>query len=123
MRHNIRVAVSLPQPVVSAVGALAEQRGESRSHFIATLLARVASAKRDREIRAEIDALFADPTVRAEQRDTAEAFLGASPWQREKPQPDKAMYFGCASVVAPAPNRGGAVRWSSSSTTDSIRPS
>jgi metal-responsive CopG/Arc/MetJ family transcriptional regulator len=85
MRHNIRVAVSLPQQVVSAVDELAEQRGESRSHFIATLLARVASAKRDREIRAEIDALFADPTVRAEQRDTAEAFLGASPWQREKP--------------------------------------
>ena len=84
MRHNVRVAVSLPQPVINAVDELAEQRGESRSHFIASLLARVASAKRDREIRAEIDALFADPTVRAEQKDTADAFLGASPWQLEK---------------------------------------
>ena len=84
MRHNIRVAVLLPQPVVNAVDELAEQRGESRSHFIASLLARVASAKRDREIRAEIDALFADPTVRAEQKDTAEAFIRVSPWQREK---------------------------------------
>jgi len=84
MRHNVRVAVSLPQPVVNTVDELAEQRGQSRSHFIASLLARVASAKRDREIRAEFDALFADPRVRAEQKDTAEAFLSVSPWQREK---------------------------------------
>ena len=84
MRHNIRVVVSLPQAVVNAVNELAEQRGESRSHFIASLLARIVSAKRDREIRAEIDALFADPTVCAEQKDTAEAFLSVSPWQREK---------------------------------------
>jgi metal-responsive CopG/Arc/MetJ family transcriptional regulator len=83
--HSIRVAVSLPKPIANAVDQLAEQRGESRSRFIASLLARVASAKRDREIRAEIDALFASPTVRAEQRDTAEAFLGVSPWRREKP--------------------------------------
>ncbi|MCK6553915.1 hypothetical protein L6Q96_04935 [Candidatus Binatia bacterium] len=68
---------------MNAVDELAEQRGQSRSHFIASLLARVAAAKRDREIRAEIDALFADPTVRAEQKDTAEAFLGVSPWLRE----------------------------------------
>jgi len=84
MRHNIRVAVSLPQAVVNAVDELAEERGQSRSHFIASLLGRVASAKRDREIRAEIDALFADPAVCAEQKDTAEAFLSVSPWQREK---------------------------------------
>ena len=57
---------------------------EIRNHFIASLLARVASAKRDREIRAEIDALFTDSEVCAEQRKTAEAFPSDSPWQREK---------------------------------------
>jgi metal-responsive CopG/Arc/MetJ family transcriptional regulator len=85
MRQTIRVAVSLPQPVVEAMDELAEQRGESRSHFIASLLCRVASTKRDREITAEIDALFRDPAIAAEQRETAESFLSISPWQTEKP--------------------------------------
>lgn len=85
MRQTIRVAVSLPQPVVEAMDELAEQRGESRSHFIASLLCRVASTKRDREITAEIDALFSDPAIAAEQRETAESFLSISPWHTEKP--------------------------------------
>jgi len=77
----VRVTVSLRQPVVRAVDDLAERCGESRSRFIAALLARVASAKRDREIGAEIDALFSDPTVRTEQEETAEWFLDLSPWR------------------------------------------
>ncbi len=85
MRRNVRVAVSLSEAVVNAVDELAQQRGESRNRFIASLLTRVASAKGDREIAAEVSALFADPHVRAEQRETAEAFLSVSPWQREKP--------------------------------------
>ena len=85
MRQTIRVAVSLPQPVVEAMDELAEQRGESRSHFIAALLCRVASTKRDREITAEIDARFSDPAIAAEQRETAESFLSLSPWHTEKP--------------------------------------
>jgi metal-responsive CopG/Arc/MetJ family transcriptional regulator len=85
MSQSIRVGISLPLPVVKAVDDLAERRGESRSHFIAALLGRVASVKRDREISAEIDALFSDADVRAEQRETAELFLSASPWHRERP--------------------------------------
>lgn len=84
MRQRVRVALSLPQPVVEAVDELAERRGESRSHFIASLLHRVASAKRDRQISAEIDALFSDPAIRTEQRETAEAFLSISPWHSER---------------------------------------
>jgi metal-responsive CopG/Arc/MetJ family transcriptional regulator len=83
MSQSIRVAISLPAPVVKTVDALAGRRGESRSRFIASLLRRIASAKHDREISAEIDALFSDPNVRAEQRETADSFLSISAWCRE----------------------------------------
>lgn len=68
---------------MKAVDALAGRCGESRSRFIVSLQRRIASAKRDHEISAEIDALFSDPNVRAEQRETAELFLSVSPCCRD----------------------------------------
>ena len=85
MSQTIRIAVSLPEPIVKAVDDLAESRGETRGHFIASLLRRVASVKRDRDISAEIDALFSDPDIRAEQKETAELFSRVSPWRSEMP--------------------------------------
>jgi metal-responsive CopG/Arc/MetJ family transcriptional regulator len=78
-----RVAISLPEPVLKEVDQLAARRGESRSHLIATILSRVARAKRDREITAQIDTLFADETITAEQKQTADEFLRMSPWSKE----------------------------------------
>ena len=78
-----RVAISLPEPVLKTVDRLAARRGESRSHLIATILSRVARAKRDREIMAQIDALFADETITMEQKRTADEFLRMSPWSKE----------------------------------------
>jgi metal-responsive CopG/Arc/MetJ family transcriptional regulator len=78
-----RVAISLPEPVLKTVDRLAARRGESRSHLIATILSRVAHAKRDREITAQIDALFADETITVEQKRTADEFLRMSPWSKE----------------------------------------
>lgn len=79
-----RVAISLPEPILATVDQLAERRGESRSHLIATILSRVTQAKRDRDITARIDALFADETLRAEQKRTTDEFLGMTPWPQEK---------------------------------------
>lgn len=79
-----KVAISLPEPVLEAVDRLAIRRGESRSHLIATILSRVARAKRDRDITAQIDALFADESITTEQKRTADEFLRMSPWPREK---------------------------------------
>ncbi len=79
-----KVAISLPEAVLEAVDELAARRGESRSHVIASILSRVARVKRDREITAQIDALFADDTIAAEQERTATQFLRASPWTREQ---------------------------------------
>lgn len=78
-----RVAISLPEPVLEKVDQLAARRGESRSHFIATLLSRVAHAKRDREITAQIDTLLKDDTIAAEQKRTADEFLRMSLWGKE----------------------------------------
>jgi metal-responsive CopG/Arc/MetJ family transcriptional regulator len=79
-----KIAISLPQPVLETVDRLAAQRGESRSRTIATILSRVARAKSDRDITARIDALFADETIRAEQKRTADAFSDIHPWTREE---------------------------------------
>jgi metal-responsive CopG/Arc/MetJ family transcriptional regulator len=79
-----KVAVSLPEPVLATVDQLAERRGESRSHLIATILSRVARAKRDRDITAQINALFADGTIQAEQKQTADEYLRMSSWPKEK---------------------------------------
>ncbi|MGH7928939.1 MAG: type II toxin-antitoxin system HicB family antitoxin, partial [Candidatus Binatia bacterium] len=51
-----KIAISLPEPVLERVDKLAASRGESRSHLIATVLDRVARAKHDRDITAQIDA-------------------------------------------------------------------
>ena len=79
-----KVAISLPEPVLRTVDQLAARRGESRSRVIATILSRVAQVKRDRDITARINALFADETIVAEQKRTADEFLRMSPWTKEE---------------------------------------
>ncbi len=79
-----RIAISLPEPVLSTVDQLAVRRGESRSHLIATILSRVARAKRDRDVTSQINALFDDETLSADQKRTADDFLRMSPWSKEQ---------------------------------------
>ncbi len=79
-----KIAISLSAPVLQTVGRLAAHRGESRSRTIATILSRVAQVKRDRDITAQSDALFADETIVAEQKCMADEFLGMSPWSKEE---------------------------------------
>ena len=78
-----KIAISLPEPVLETVDQLAARRGESRSRVIATILSRVARAKRERDITARIDALFADETIVTEQKRTTDEFLRVSSWPRE----------------------------------------
>jgi metal-responsive CopG/Arc/MetJ family transcriptional regulator len=79
-----KIAISLPEPVLERVDKLAASRGESRSHLIATVLDRVARAKRDRDVTTRIDELLADRTLAAEQKATADEFVQMSPWPRGK---------------------------------------
>jgi len=77
-----KIAISLPEPVLKTVDRLAARRGESRSRTIATILSRVARAKRDRDLTAQIDALFADETIIPEQKRTADEFLRMTSWPK-----------------------------------------
>lgn len=79
-----KIAISLPEPVLKRVDQLAASRGESRSHLIATVLGRVARAKHDRDITAQVDRLFADETIRSEQTNISKQFLRISSWPAEK---------------------------------------
>lgn len=79
-----KIAISLPEAVLEAVDQLAARQGESRSHVIATILSRVARGKRDRDITAQIDALFADGTIVVEQKRTADELRRMAPWPSEK---------------------------------------
>jgi metal-responsive CopG/Arc/MetJ family transcriptional regulator len=79
-----KVAISLPEGVLETVDRIAAQRRESRSQVISTILSRVARAKRDRDITAAVDALFADERMAAEQKRTADRFLRVSPWTRPR---------------------------------------
>ncbi|MBI3796025.1 MAG: ribbon-helix-helix protein, CopG family [Deltaproteobacteria bacterium] len=79
-----KVAISLPEPVLKTVDQLAARRGESRSRVIATILSRVTQVKRDREIIAQINALFTDETIATEQKRTADKFLRMSPSTKDK---------------------------------------
>jgi metal-responsive CopG/Arc/MetJ family transcriptional regulator len=79
-----KIAISLPAPVLETVDKMAAYRGESRSHVIASILSRVACVKRDRDITARIDALFADESMLTEQERTADAFLRIGPQPREE---------------------------------------
>ncbi len=79
-----KIAISLPEPVLKTVDRLAARRGESRSRTIATILSRVARVKRDRDITAQIDALFADETIMTEQKRTADEFLRMNSWTKEE---------------------------------------
>ena len=79
-----KVAVSLPEPVLKTIDQLAARRRESRSRVITTLLTRFARVKRDRAIARQIDTLFADEAIVAEQKRTADELLRISPWTQEK---------------------------------------
>lgn len=72
-----KTAISLPPEVLADVDSAAEERGETRSGFIAKVLGRVACVRQDWRITREIDRLFADEQIVKEQRDTARASVRA----------------------------------------------
>jgi len=65
---STKVAITIPEVVLARVDAAARERGESRSAFISNVLRVALRARRDREIRRRLDALFGSEEVVAEQR-------------------------------------------------------
>ena len=72
-----KIAISLPPETLEQVDAAANEAGESRSAFIARICMLATRARSEKEVRGKINALFADPEIREEQRRTSEDFLRA----------------------------------------------
>jgi metal-responsive CopG/Arc/MetJ family transcriptional regulator len=80
-RH--KTAIAIPKDLLAEVDAAARARDESRSAFITRILRAAMSARRDREITRQLDALFADEATRAEQlvpAELADELLGDERW-------------------------------------------
>jgi metal-responsive CopG/Arc/MetJ family transcriptional regulator len=84
MAHR-KTAIAVPEDVLEEVDRAARERGESRSRFISRVLRLVVRARRDAEVTRQLDALFADESVREEQRRDAQelAQLGIN-WDSER---------------------------------------
>lgn len=75
----------MPADLLAGVDAAARERGESRSRFIARVLRTAVRARRDAEITRKLDELFADTTLRDEQRREAAALDRAgTDWSDER---------------------------------------
>ncbi|HEX7409572.1 MAG TPA: ribbon-helix-helix protein, CopG family [Candidatus Binatia bacterium] len=84
MAHR-KTAIAVPEDILEEVDRAARERGESRSRFISRVLRLVVRARRDAEVTRRLDALFADESVREEQRREAQelAQLGIN-WESER---------------------------------------
>jgi hypothetical protein len=74
-----KIAISIPEDVVTAVDRAAARRRTTRSAYIADVLRRVARARSDAEITQRINAVLDDDAVAREQQDTAAAFNARRP--------------------------------------------
>jgi metal-responsive CopG/Arc/MetJ family transcriptional regulator len=84
MAHR-KTAITVPEDILEEVDRSARERGESRSRFISRVLRLAVRARRDAEVTRRLDALFADESVRKEQRREAQelAELGIN-WDSER---------------------------------------
>jgi metal-responsive CopG/Arc/MetJ family transcriptional regulator len=80
-----KTAIAVPEDIMEEVDRAARERGESRSRFISRVLRLAVRARRDAEVTRRLDALFADESVREEQRREAQelAQLGIN-WNSER---------------------------------------
>jgi len=80
-----KTAIAVPEDIMEEVDRAARERGESRSRFISRVLRLAVRARRDAEVTRRLDALFANESVREEQRRDAQelAQLGIN-WDSER---------------------------------------
>jgi metal-responsive CopG/Arc/MetJ family transcriptional regulator len=80
-----KTAIAVPGDILEEVDRAARERGESRSRFISRVLRLAVRARRDAEVTRRLDALFADESVREEQRREAQdlAQVGIN-WDSER---------------------------------------
>jgi metal-responsive CopG/Arc/MetJ family transcriptional regulator len=81
---SAKIAISVPEDVLSAVDAAAKERGESRSRFISRVLRAALRARRDASITRLLNELFMNEDIVAEQRRlTQEMDAAGTDWSNE----------------------------------------
>lgn len=63
-----KTAIAVPEEILAEVDRAARERGESRSRFISRVLRLTIRARRDAEVTRRLNELFADESLRREQR-------------------------------------------------------
>lgn len=66
-----KTAIAISDRLLAAVDRAAASRQESRNRFVTRVLEEAVHARRDRDITARLNALFAEPELAAEQREAA----------------------------------------------------
>ncbi len=80
-----KTAVTIPEDLLAEVDRAAHARGESRSRYITRVLRAAVLAKRDTDVTRRLNELFADESLRGEQRRTADDLGRAGiDWGNEK---------------------------------------
>jgi len=80
----LKIAITVPEEIVTQVDDAARKRGESRSTFISRVLRAALRARRDAEITRRLDELFQNEEVAAEQtRVTRELDAAGTDWSHE----------------------------------------
>ena len=80
-----KTAIAVSDDLLAAVDRAARERHESRNRFVTRVLQFAVRARRDADITARLNTLFAEPDVAVEQRRDASDFdaLGTS-WTDER---------------------------------------
>ena len=75
--RRLKTAITVPAKVLAEVDRAARARGQSRSHFISTVLEEVVRARRDAEITRRLNELFADESIAEEESRAAKQMENA----------------------------------------------
>ena len=74
--HTKKVAITIPEGLVTMIDAISKKQGLSRSKFISTVLMEKIEAERKRYVKDTYDSVFSDESIKKEQLDSARWFEG-----------------------------------------------
>ncbi len=67
--NTIKIAITIPQDLVSDIDSLSKYAKLSRSRFIADVLQEKVAMEKEKKIRETYDRIFSDDGIQKEQRD------------------------------------------------------
>jgi metal-responsive CopG/Arc/MetJ family transcriptional regulator len=80
-----KTAIAIPDDLLSAVDRAAQSRGESRNRFVTRVLQEAVRARRDAEVTARLNALFANTEVaQAQAHSAGELDVTGTDWTDER---------------------------------------